>query len=457
VNFMTASRRELLPLAVRTAPRKPGPQRPAKPAPAPQAPAPQSAAQPAPAVPAPAATDPDLLAAVDLGWCMAELYSSVRPGQLGPPDPPGAAVPPQAGHPAGAPRIQLQADLPGVGSLTDAQQFALQADEVNVGAHQLGPRITAAGLPVPVHEDWRALYQQRRSAEGHYQLARSVLQFHDELLAALTACDRQLGLAYGLGRATADLTLRFCADPAAASPAARQKTLTDDLRGGRVETIAGWLRELHTALPPHVAGAMTGSLRQWKLWAASPVWLGAPLDWAQHGTDVEQALIVQGKRWRLLLTGRADPLDQLSPDDYVQAAGFFVGRVRQILHQLIVQYWPWVTLATLAMAGAVAGSLVLLNSPAAKGIGVAVSVFGWLGITGRSLWGALRRTVSHVEYSLWEAELDLAAAWANTTLPDADANRQLREAAPPGAALMRARRATAALPRPRRAPRQPPA
>jgi len=84
-----------------------------------------------------------------------------------------------------------------------------------------------------------------------------------------------------------------------------------------------------------------------------------------------------------------------------------------------------------AMVAAVAGSFLLLHSPAAKGIGVAVSVFGWLGITGRTLSGALQRTVGHVESSLWQAELDLAAAWANTTLPDADANRQLREVPPP--------------------------
>jgi hypothetical protein len=408
---------------------------------------------------------------------MAELYASVRPRDLRPPPAPpyprpapGAADPPD--------RIQLQADLPGLGALGDRQQFALIADQVTVAVHQLADRITDAGLTVPEHDDWLALAARRGGPETDYQLARSVLLFHDALLAALTAADHQTGLAYGLGRAVADLTLRMSpglvktrAQPAAADQAdragpaktaaeraaadqaaadARQKALTDDLRGGRVDAITGWLKELHTALPPHVAGAMIGSIRQWKLWAASPVWQGQPLDWQAHGREVEHALADQGKRWRLLLTGQVNPLDQMSPDDYVQAAGFFVGRVRQILQRLIAQYWPWVAVATLVMIIAVAGSLVLLHSSAAKAIGVAVSVFGWLGITGGSLSGALTRTVSHVEASLWQAELDLAAAWANTLLPDADADRQLREAPPPKVGL--ARRVSPPAGRPGRPP-----
>ncbi|MGH3400382.1 MAG: hypothetical protein ACRDPO_37445, partial [Streptosporangiaceae bacterium] len=454
------------------------------------APAAEPASQPAAAAPA---ANPAILTAVGLGWDMAELYASVRPRDLHPPP-----VPP---HPWRAPgwrappdRIQLQADLPGLGKLQDRQHFALLADQVTVAVHQLAGRITDAGLTVPEHDDWLALAGRRGDPETDYRLARSVLLFHDDLLAALTAADHQTGLAYGLGRAVADLTLRMSpglvrtrAQPAAghadaahagaapvdkapvdkapvdkaaldkaaldkapldkapldkaaaakATADARMKALTDDLRDGRVDAISGWLKELHTALPPHVAGAMIGSIRQWQLWAASPMWQGAPLDWQAHGREVEHALTVQGQRWRLLLTGQVNPLDQMSPDDYVQAAGFFVGRVRQILQRLIAQYWPWVAVATLVMVIAVAGSLVLLHSSAAKGIGVAVSVFGWLGITGGSLSGALTRTVSHVESSLWQAELDLAAAWANTTLPDADADRQLREAPPPKVSLSR--------------------
>ena len=405
-----------------------------------------AAAAPAAAAPAAVpAADPAVLIAVGLGWSMAELYAAVRPRDLRPPPVPEhpRPAPPPADSPG---RIQLQADLPGAGALQDRQEFALIVDQVRVGVHALGRRITHAGLVVPEHEDWFAMAARRGDPEADYQLARSVLLFHDALIIVLTAADHQLGVAYGLGRAVADLTLRMSpallrtraealAPPGGAERAGaadpRLRALTEDLRDGRVDAISGWLKELHTVLPPHVAGAVSGSIRQWKQWAARPVWQGQPLDWRQHGREVERALSDQGKRWRLLLTGQADPLDQLRPEDYVQAAGYFVGRVRQILERLIVQYWPWVALATVAMVGGVVGSLVLLHSSGAKGLGVAISVFGWLGLTGRTLSGALQRTTGHVESSLWQAELDLAAAWANTMLPDADANRQLREAPPP--------------------------
>jgi hypothetical protein len=426
---------------------------------------------------------------------MAELYAEVRPGldQLTPPPRPDHPLP--RVRPDSEPRrIQLQRDLPGLGSLQDRHDLQLLVDRVDVGVHALRPVIADVGLAVSPDADWLALAYHRGTPEGDYELARSVLQFHDDLLVALTAADHQAGLAYGLGRAVADLSLRINhdgkkddakknakqkqhphhqpnpasqaaaaavpvpepepepepeptghtlampapADQAAAAEAAaaalaakQQKALTDDLRDGRVKAITGWLEELRTALPPHAAGAVIGSINQWQRWAAEPVWGGAKLNWHLHGKDVVTALTQQGKRWRLLLTGLVDPLDALIPDDYVQAAGFFVGRVRQILQQLVLQYWRWIGVGILAMIGAVVGSLTLLSSPAAKDIGVAVSVFGWLGLTGRSLSGALTRTVGHVEHSLWQAELDLAAAWANTTLPNGDAYRQLDEAGSP--------------------------
>jgi hypothetical protein len=368
-----------------------------------------------------AAVTAPVLAAVELGWCMAELYAKVKPDSLQPPEAPDA--PPQVNSAPEPRRIQLQDDLPGLGKLQDQQELQLLIDRVNVGYHHLELVISHAGLAVTAPQDWASLTYQRASAEGRYQLARSVLQFHTDLLVALTACDHQVGLGYGLGRAVADLSMRPRAD--------NQASLTDDLRSGRVKTIVGWLRELHTVLPAHSAGAVMGSITQWQQWAASPTWNGPPLDWDAHGNDVVGLLADQGKRWRLLLTGQIAALDQLSPEGYVQAAGYMVGRIREILQRLLAQYWPWVTVITLVMVAGVVGSLLLLHSPASKGIGVAISVFGWLGVTGRSVSGELQRTVSHVEQSLWDAELDLAAAWATTMLPDADADRQLHEAQAP--------------------------
>ncbi len=376
--------------------------------------------------PAPAGK-PTVLAAVDLGWCMAELYAKVKPDVLQPPEMPDKPLPHVRPRAPENLRIQLQDDLPGLGHLPDRQEKQLLIDRIDAGLHKIKPVIVAAGLPVPDRGDWVPLAYHQGSAEGRYQLARSVLQFHGDLLMVLTASDYQVGLAYGLGRALADMALRPQAD--------KPYSLTDDLSEDRVKTISGWLGELRGALPAHSVGAVMGSIAQWQQWAASPTWDGEPLKWDDHSKDVVSLLRRQGKRWQLLLTGQVAALDQLGPEDYVQASGYMIGRIRQILQQVLVQYWPWVTVITVVMLGAVVGSLLLLNSAAAKGIGVAVSVFGWLGVTGRSVSGELQRTVSQVEQSLWGGELDLAAAWANTLLPDADANRQIDEARAPRSRL----------------------
>jgi hypothetical protein len=79
----------------------------------------------------PAAAPPAVLAAVELGWCMAELYAMVTPAALEPPDAPEEPEEPEARDAPGAPlpkvsaaaetrRIQLQEDLPGLGSLQAA-------------------------------------------------------------------------------------------------------------------------------------------------------------------------------------------------------------------------------------------------------------------------------------------------------------------------------------------------
>jgi len=373
-----------------------------------------------------AAGDRMVMMALDLGWQLAELYAAVRPDDLEPPELPAGHSKPAItdSHPpvGNEPRIQLQADLPGAGSLAERQKRELMFDQIDVSARYLRPRLDAAGLAMPDNSDWPELSRHLRSAEGRYQLAAAVLRFHDDLLIRLTAADHRLGQAYGLGRALADLSLR--------PEEADQRSFTNDLRfGGRIVTISSWLRELHTALPDHASGAVTGSIAQWQAWAASPQWGGGPMRWAEHGPSVITALRKQGTRWRSLLTGRSGPLDELTPEDYVDAAGYLLGRVRKILQRLLIQYWPAVLLGTLLMIAAVVAAFVVFKTPVGKTLSAAVSFLAWLGITGKLVSSALQRAVSQAENSLWQGELDLAVAWAVTELPNSACDRTLGEPA----------------------------
>jgi hypothetical protein len=93
--------------------------------------------------------DPDVMAAIDLGWSMAELYAEVRPADLEPPLPPPDGPLPEVRPQARGERIRLHDDLPGLAALTEREQFGLLIDQVTAGVAKLGPRITAAGLPIP--------------------------------------------------------------------------------------------------------------------------------------------------------------------------------------------------------------------------------------------------------------------------------------------------------------------
>jgi len=284
-------------------------------------------------------------AAVRAGWTMAQLYHDVWPDVLKPPTrAQGAgALAPSPMPPVRALRRQLQADLPGRGDLAKAETRALLVGEIKVAVVQLSPVIADACLTVPDVPDVAGLARVT-GAEGRYQLARAVLEFHIELLTALTSADATVGAAYGLGRAIADITLR-------------------------------------------------------------------PLAECQDS----------GSDWRALLTGEKNALDQLSASDYLDAAGYLLGRVRQMLQRLLGQYWIALAVVGLVVAASVVVSLSLFSTAAARASGVIVSVLGGFGITAKTVTSALQRAAGNAEQHLWQAELDLAVARAVTALPP-DAN-----------------------------------
>jgi len=117
------------------------------------------------------AGDQTVLAAAELGWCMAELYAEVKPAELQPPEGPEEPEEPEEPLPRISPgrepcRLRLQEDLPGLGSLQARQDLQLLIDRVRVGFRKLVPVISAAGLTAAEPEDWAALASHRRSAEG---------------------------------------------------------------------------------------------------------------------------------------------------------------------------------------------------------------------------------------------------------------------------------------------------
>jgi hypothetical protein len=169
--------------------------------------------------------DPRVMVAFGLGWQMAEIY---RPDRR------------HGSTPAAAD------DLPGISRFSAADLQEMGLFQVQAGITKLQDSICDAGLEVP---DAQRFAEHIRSLGDRQRRRAEIREFHINLLSTLTAADFRLGKAYGLGRALADTT-RLPPDWQA------------ELKTHRVGTLAGWIRELSSALPPHAAHPVPSRLRR---------------------------------------------------------------------------------------------------------------------------------------------------------------------------------------------------
>jgi hypothetical protein len=351
------------------------------------------AAPPQPAGAAPPATagpDPHVGAAFALGWQMAELYEP--------------APAPHDGAPAAAAR-----GLPGLGQLPPGQRRALGLAQVQVALARLRRSIEAAELETP------DLDAARRALDGSAAAAdprEAIARLHTQLLLVLTAVDYRLGKAYGLGRALADTT-RGPRDLGA---------LRRELDPHRVATLAAWLSDLGSALPPHAGQVVRSSLQAWSQWAAG----------AGDG-DVHPAtwrlLRRQGELWRALLSGEKRATDMLSPVNYLDAARRQLGQVRALVAGFLRRFPLLVALIVALFA---AGVVLMLTLDDSGGIAAgAGAILASAGLSWKGIGRGLETLLAKVERPLWEAELSAAVADATCLVPGraSAANRRHRELA----------------------------
>jgi hypothetical protein len=304
--------------------------------------------------------DPDVSLAFALGWQMAELYRPDRRGSYKPAD---------------------TNDLPGVSSLTLAEQTVMGASQLSAGIARLGKRFQDAGLEVP---DASGLAQAVAGAPQDDR-DRTIRSFHVELLSRLTAADFRLGKAYGLGRALADTT-RDPPNPAAEFPPHRVATLT------------GWIRDLATALPPHAAHPVADSVTAWGAFFGTENSPQAP------GSKAEAPLSAQGRLWRSLLSGEKSGPHLLEIADYLGAGAKMVDRSLQILWAFIKRYW-WIVTAVIVLFVVGIALVAASASPLVTGVG-ASSILASLGLSWKGIGTSLGTAAVRVEQPLWEAQVD---------------------------------------------------
>jgi hypothetical protein len=301
--------------------------------------------------------DRRVMVAFALGWQMAEVY---RPDR-------------RTGTHAAA-----LLDLPGISRLTGAELQELGLFQVQAGITKLRDAICDAGLDVPDAEHFG---ERVKAIDDPHARGQAIRDFHVKLLATLTAADFRLGKAYGLGRALADTT-RLPPD------------WRSELATYRVATLAGWIRELASALPPHAAHAVAQSLEAWSRWAQSA---------DSHDT---RQLAAQGRLWRSLLSGEKRAMDVLETSDYLRAGEGMLQRTAALSGRFLRHYW-WLVLVALALLGIGVWLIVGPGSGAAAGLGGA-TIFASLGLSWKGIGSSLGTAGARIEQPLWQAELDQA-------------------------------------------------
>jgi phospholipase C len=302
--------------------------------------------------------DRRVMVAFSLGWQMAEVY---RPDRRG-----GA-------------RPAAQDDLPGISRLNAAERQEIGLFQVQAGITKLRDSICDAGLEVPDSERFAEDVIRIRDPEERRGTVRN---FHVGLLATLTAADFRLGKAYGLGRALADTTRR--------PPDWRA-----ELDPHRVSTLAGWIRELGSALPPHAAHPVAQSLEAWSRWARAV---------GENDGATQRKLSAQGRLWRSLLSGEKHATGVLETSDYLRAGEGMLSRAGALTLKFLSHYW-WLVLAALALLGLGIWLIVGPGSGVAAGLG-GVSIFASLGLSWKGVGTSLGTAGARVEEPLWQAELD---------------------------------------------------
>ncbi|HWG74454.1 MAG TPA: hypothetical protein VG184_10415 [Acidimicrobiales bacterium] len=385
--------------------------------------------------------DANVIAAMGLGWHMAEIHDVV-PVPVGPDQPP----------PDGP--------LGGLGDLSSYSRQLLGLDQVDFALATLE---TAGTWPDPVkvvlpdtgaaRAALQAIHDGTASGPVTPAAYRDALRvLHVDLLIVLQAANPGWGSAYRLGRRLAD-TVRVMGDNGLYA------AFADD-QIGHLVALTG---DLATLLPPHAGKAVATSIGWWHT-EVSQAFGPAPTPDAPpvvvdsdapprrrralrdhqrdhrmasvvgrarrrpvqvpHGVvaplglaDLEKALPRQGEVWRSVLSGEKAATDMLQPDDYIQAARSFIVRGARLARQAPLT--AWLALVGIAIAAFVALLVIgfVVSGSAATGAGVfggivAAIVAGWGVVKGRAL-GALEK----LEAPLWGAELDRAIADAVTLPP----------------------------------------
>ncbi len=316
--------------------------------------------------------DPVVIAALALGWEMADLY---------------------AARWADAPTPELPETLPAVGGLTPRQTVHATLLRIRTLVRQaLGPGV-ADTIKLPSAQILGELPEGDQPA-----WSQTLYDLHVQLSGALRASGDAPLHAYDVGRALAEV----CQRPQDLS------ALIDRLGDGAVIPIQGRLADLATLLPAHSAAAVSATLEQWRRWTADA-------RAREDMNDVRGALAREAELWRALLSGDKDARQMIDPDMVVAASVRHASRLGTLIRGLAGAYLPALGLA--ACATLLLVYAILFHNGIATVVGALGAVAATLIVLRRVVSLTVGNTIDELREDLWSAELDSAVAQSILRLP----------------------------------------
>jgi hypothetical protein len=259
-----------------------------------------------------------------------------------------------------------------------------------------------------------------------------LLDVNFAVLKALACTDRQLELAYELGR-----SLRDTANPPVAQNAPGEAQLEIALKAQlshrRVEKLQEWLSTLSKDLAPDSAAIVGASVGRWSDFTATVLEKSSPgsLRWRRTGVNSKpgvvsrtiSALLGQGDVWLNVLTGTETTAGLLTPEAYVAAGEAALGRTARIVRRVVFHYWVAFVLLACAL-----GAVIWLAANDLSGAGRVwtqiAAVAGALGVSTKGIANGVVRMSGAAEKPIYQAEKLDAMAWAVTTLPRVKLNNR---------------------------------
>jgi hypothetical protein len=316
--------------------------------------------------------DPVVVAAVALGWEMADLY---------------------AARWVDGPTPALPVTLPGVGGLTPRQTVHATLLRIRTLVRQaLGPSV-ADTVKLPSAQILGELPEGDQPAWGQ-----ALYDLHVQISGGLRAGGDAPLHAYDVGRSLAEV----CQRPKDLSE------LIDRLADNEVIPIQGRLADLATLLPAHSAAAVSATLEQWRQWTADA-------RAREDMSDVRASLMRQAELWRALLSGDKDARQMIDPDTVVAASVRHASRLGTLIRGLAGAYLPALALA--AGATLLLVYAILFHDGIATVVGALGAVAATLVVLRRVVSLTVGNTIDELREDLWSAELDSAVAQSILRLP----------------------------------------